>query len=137
MRVEKRKLFVAFIDFRKAYDKINRKLLFLKLQRLGVKGLLYQNIKAIYDDISYLIKVKGGYLDPISSTCGLKQGGVLSPLLFNLYVDEIGDIFNDLCDPVKLFSSPLSHLLYADDLILISTSQDWNIDWISSVGHGN
>ena len=35
MRVEKRKLFVAFIDFRKAYDKINRKLLFLKLQRLG------------------------------------------------------------------------------------------------------
>ena len=71
-----------------------------------------------------MIKVRGGYLDPISSTCGLKQGGVLSPLLFNLYVDEINDIFDDTCDPVKLFSSPLSHLLYADDLILISTSQD-------------
>ena len=123
LRVDKKKLYVAFIDFRKAYDKINRKLLFLKLQRLGVKGLLYQNIKAIYEDISYLTKVRGGYLDPIPSTCGLKQGGVLSPLLFNLYVDGIKDIFDDSCDQIKLFSCPLSHLFYADDLVLLSSSQ--------------
>ena len=73
----KKKLYVAFIDFRKACDKINHNLLFLKLQRLGVKGLLYKNIKAIYEDLSYMIKVTG-YLDPISSTRGLKQGGVFS-----------------------------------------------------------
>ena len=124
LKVEKRKLYVAFIDFRKAYDKINRNLLFLKLQRLGVKGLLYQNIKAIYKDISYLIKVRGGYLEPISSTCGLKQGGVLSPLLFNIFVDEIIKIFDDTCDPVQLYNDTLSHMLYADDLILLSTSKD-------------
>ena len=123
VKVEKKKLFVAFIDFKKAYDKINRNLLFLKLQRLGVKGLLYKNIRAIYEEISYLIKVSGGYLDPIASTRGLKQGGVLSPLLFNVYIDEINQIFDDSCDPIKLFNCPLSHLLYADDLVLISTSK--------------
>ena len=53
VQVEKKRLYVAFVDFRKAYDKINRSLLFLKLQRLGVKGLLYKNIKAIYDVIFY------------------------------------------------------------------------------------
>ena len=124
LKVEKKRLFVAFIDFRKAYDKINRNLLLLKLQKRGIKGKFYQNLKAIYSDISYVIKVKGGYLDPIPSTCGLKQGGVLSPSLFNIFIDDIKDLFDASCDPVDMFDVPLSHLLYADDLILMSTSMD-------------
>ena len=81
-------------------------------------------MKAMYKNISYVIKVRGGYLEPISSTCGLKQGGVLSPLLFNIFVDEIIKIFDDTCDPVQLYNDSLSHMLYADDLILMSTSKD-------------
>ena len=106
LKVEKKRLFVAFIDFRKAYDKVNRNLLLLKLQRRGIKGQFYKNIKAIYSNISYLIKVKGGYLNPIPSTCGLKQGGVLSPSLFNIFIDDIKDIFDDSCDPINLFEIP-------------------------------
>ena len=86
---EKKKVFSAFIDFKKAHDKINRRLLFLKLQRLGISGLFYQNIKAMYDQVFYLVKVKGGNLDPIRCQWGSKQGGVLSPLLFNLHIDNI------------------------------------------------
>ena len=115
---------MAFIDFRKAYDKVNRNLLLLKLQKRGIKGQFYKNIKAIYSNISYLIKVKGGYLNPIPSTCGLKQGGVLSPSLFNIFIDDIKDIFDDSCDPVNLFDVPLTHLLYADDLILMARSKE-------------
>ena len=106
IKVEKKRLFVAFIDFRKAYDRINRKLLLLKLQKRGIKGKFYRNLKAIYSYISYLTKVRGGYLDAISSTCGLKQGGVLSPSLFNMFIDDIGEIFDNCCDPVNLFCVP-------------------------------
>ena len=120
VKIEKKKLYVAFIDFRKAYDKINRTLLLLKLQKLGISGLFYRNIKAMYEQVYYLVKVKGGYLDPITSNIGLKQGGVLSSLLFNIYVDDIKDIFDDSCYPIDIFEKPLSHLLYADDLILMS-----------------
>ena len=122
MKVEKRKLFVAFVDFRKAYNKINRRLLLFKLQRAGIKGLLYKNIKSIYESISYMIKITGGYLTPILSSIGLKQGGVLSSLLFNLYIDDMRFIFDSSCDPVTHLKDPLSHLLYADDLILMSTT---------------
>ena len=76
----------------------------------------------MYKQFLYLIKVNGGHLDPISSRIGLKQGGVLSPLLFNLYIDDIKDIFDDSCCPVDIFENPLSHLLYADDLVLMSNS---------------
>jgi hypothetical protein len=121
---DKRRLYVAFIDFRKAYDRINRTLLLLKLQRLGINGLLYRNIKAMYKSVSYQVVVNDGLLEPISSQYGLKQGGVLSPLLFNLYIDDMRHIFDDTCDPVKILEQPLSHLLYADDLVLISTSEN-------------
>ena len=65
----------------------------------------------------------GGHLLPISSQLGLKQGFVLSPLLFNLYIDDIKNIFDKSCDPVYALHEPLSHLLYADDLAILSTSE--------------
>ena len=43
MRNEKRKLFAAFIDFRKSFGRIKHELLLFKLQRLGVRGLFYKN----------------------------------------------------------------------------------------------
>ena len=39
-------------------------------------------------------------------------------------MDGIKEIFDDSCDPVKLFDSPLSHLMYAGDLVLMATSQE-------------
>ena len=71
VRVERR-LIVAFIDFRKAYDRINRDLLLCK--KNGIRGTFYRNIKAMHNAISYKVKVQGGALDPITSRLGLKQG---------------------------------------------------------------
>ena len=77
----------------------------------------------MYKQTSYSIKLKNGYLDPLSSNLGLKQGCPLSPMLFNLYIDDIKDIFDKKCDPVFVSNTSIHHFLYADDLVILSLSR--------------
>ena len=120
----KKKLYVAFIDFKKAYDTVNRALLFDRLRQLGINGLFYRNIFEMYKNTKYSIKMKDGYLEPILSNLGLRQGCPLSPMLFNLFIDDVSDIFLNTVgtDPVHLQGKEISHFLYADDLVLVSES---------------
>ena len=64
--IERRKLkrkqtFVAFVNFKKAYDPINRAILWSKLQDSGIAGKILDVIKAIYNDVQYYIRLNGLY----------------------------------------------------------------------------
>jgi hypothetical protein len=61
-------------------------------------------------------------LQPILTTIGLKQGCGISPLLFNLFINKLPDIFDETCDPVKLGNDDLSSLLWADALVILSST---------------
>ena len=52
------------------------------------------------------------------------QGDTNSPLLFNIFVNKITQIFDASCDPVSVNNTPQSCLLCSDDLLLLSTSKD-------------
>ena len=77
----------------------------------------------MYKHTSYSIKLKNGYLDPLSSNLGLKQGCPLSPMLFNLYIDDIKDILDKKYDPVFVSDTTINHFMYTDDLVLLSLSR--------------
>ena len=124
VKKNKKRLYAVFIDFKKAYDTVDRKKLFRRLQSIGINGIFLKNLKTMYEQVSYRIKLKDGYLDPISSNLGLKQGCPLSPMLFNLYIDDIKDVFDDNCNPVTITDTKISHFLYADDLVLVSLSPE-------------
>ena len=55
-------------------------------------------------------------------TNGVRQGGVLSPQLFNVYIDGLSDILNKSTIGGTLGGKPINHLLYADDLCIVSLS---------------
>ena len=53
------------------------------------------------------------------------EGCHLSPMLFNLLVDDIFDLFdNAKCDPVKLHTKLIHCLMYADDLLILSETNN-------------
>ena len=88
----------------------------------------------MYSSVKYCVKLANGYTNPIPSEKGLKQGCVLSPMLFNLFIDDIGNIFDKTCSPVSLVDIELNHLLYADDFILLSTSSESLQNCLNAIG---
>ena len=110
VKKNRKKLFCAFVDYKKAYDTVDRNILLQRLQNIGVNGLFYKNIAAMYTKTEYSIKLQKGVLEPITSNLGPKQGCPLSPILFNIYIDDVKNIFGDSCDPIVMEKN-INHFL--------------------------
>ena len=118
-----RKLYVAFIDFEKAFDSISRKLLWHILLKNGMKGRQHKCVRTMYENVKARIRCCAKFTDYINCTRGVKQGDVCSPVLFSLFISELAlDIINNGRHGVSLSSDfvQLVILLFADDMILLS-----------------
>ena len=116
-----KKSYVAFIDIRKAYDTVPVELMLRKLALLGVSGRCLAYFRSLYSDATARVKTKYGLSDLIQLLRGLRQGCPASPLLFDIFIN---DILAD-CDALGVTLVGLDRngrivgLLYADDLVLI------------------
>jgi hypothetical protein len=120
---EKRKLYACFVDLSKAFDNVWRHGLLYKMAEIGIQGKVFEIIRSMYENTEYSIKTNSGASRNFSLDIGVKQGCVLSPLLFNIYVNDMKDYFEpDACSPPTLDGIQVTHLLHADDLIMFSTS---------------
>ena len=121
---ENKKLYFCFVDFRKAYDSIWREALFKKLLGYGVSSNFVSLLRNMHEKTKLSVRLPRSITEFFSSNVGLKQGRNMSPILFNLFVNDINEIFDvRFCHPVSLGNIKLSNLLYADDLILISETK--------------
>lgn len=93
-----------------------------KLYQAGIGGKFLKIIQNMYSSVSFAVKCENKKTDSFYTSVGVKQGCVLSPMFFNIYLNDLPTIFNDDCDPVCLNDSPLSCLMYADDLVIMSKS---------------
>ncbi len=81
--------FCAFIDFRKAYDSINRNKLWNRLSDIGLSGKLFKSIMSVYSSVTSCVRVNSNSNGWFDVKCGLRQGCILSPVLFNLYINDL------------------------------------------------
>jgi hypothetical protein len=77
------------IDLSKAYNRVPRNILWKKLEHMGVSRELIKAIKSTYSHCYESIKIGDTSLESFSLKNGLKQGSVLSPFLFIIYIDDM------------------------------------------------
>ena len=117
-------MYACFIDFSKAYDSVWRVGLLYKLILNGLSTKFIHLIKSMYEDLQLSVKLSDGVTPFFDTLLGVRQGCNLSPLLFNL---SVNDIFQELkdnsCQPIKLQQKDINCLMYADDLLILSETE--------------
>lgn len=92
---------------------------------LGIGGNMYKIIKNMYMKFNLRIKTLEGLSHLIKSNNGVRQGDGLSPILFNIFINELPlQFLNEDCISPKLNEEPIPCLLYADDLVILSETAD-------------
>ncbi len=133
-----RKLYCAFVDYRKAFDTVSRTILWRKILAQGISGKIFNVIKNLYESAKSCINFNGEVSDYFESKVGVKQGENLSPLLFALFLNDIEGFFTEnggarLGFMEKLFENALPDellwlkffiLLYADDTIILAENEE-------------
>jgi len=119
------KLYVAFIDFKKAYDTVNRTVLWSVLIKTGISGRMLKMVQSIYTTVQACVLSSSGKTDYFECLQGLKQGCVISPILFSLLINELAnEIIGKGKHGVSFGPSEIEMflLLFADDLTLLSST---------------
>lgn len=115
--------FCCYIDFCKAFDFISRDLLKYKLYSNGVNGRFFEAINAIYYDPIACVKVNDYFTEWFTTPSGVKQGDVLSPSLFALFINDLVTELKTLGKGIWCGGLFINCLLYADDIILVSENE--------------
>ena len=82
--------YLCFVDLEKAYDNVWRDGLWCRMRRVGIRGKVLRIVQQLYVDVQSRYVVNDRYVTPwVTMWKGVRQGCVLSPLLFNIYVDAL------------------------------------------------
>jgi exonuclease III len=122
-KVLRKPLYIAFIDFKSAFDSVNRTLLFYKLIKSGYHGKIINILKDMYSKTKSKVKIKNHLSDFLNESHGVNQGGISSPFLFKAFLADFRQYLNAKCGVNMSNGEILTHILWADDLILLAESK--------------
>ncbi|CAG9311391.1 unnamed protein product [Blepharisma stoltei] len=114
----------AFLDIRKAFDSVPRRLLLETLLRKGVQGKTINMISSMIQDERSSIIINGRPQEWIIIQKGVRQGGCVSPLAFNFIPNELAIRIKQTNLRVQIDQETnVGLLLYADDIVLLSETR--------------
>ena len=117
---------LGFVDLEKAFDTVPREMVMATLRRMGVPEAEVRMVEGTYEKTTARVVVGEGASEEFEVKNGLRQGSVLSPLLFIAVLD--------LISRNTVMKDAMKKLLYADDLALVAngnqelqeTMEEWN-----------
>jgi len=116
------KVYCAFLDASKAFDKVLTYGLITKLIKRSVPLAFIRILVSWYSSLHCAVTWNSVVGVPFQIFCGVRQGGILSPLLFAVYVDDLIDELRKCGCGLYIGSVFTGALLYADDIALLACS---------------
>ena len=136
---QKKRIYCAFIDYKKAFDSIKRNLLWSKMLKYNINGKMLRVIQNMYENAKSYVRSNGQQSELFECNIGVRQGDNLSPLLFAIFINDFENTLRENCNGVNLLTSDLKEkllkenicvylklftLLYADDTIVLAESEN-------------
>ena len=121
----RKSLVLNFVDFSKAFDSIHRPSLWKLLKLYGLPNKIVALIKSMFEGSESCVRVGQEHTDWFEITTGVRQGDVLSPLLFNIVIDYTMGKLQQVEGGLR-WTAPniLKGLAYADDICLLGEDVD-------------
>jgi len=121
-RLINKRVYMCAIDASKAFDKVIRLILWWKLAKKGLNRKVLKSLMAYYKCSKMKVQVNEESSSLFESTVGNKQGGPISPDLFNEYGDELTEWISSLDVGIWMGSMKIDIVQYADDITLVAST---------------
>ena len=133
---DRRRIYCVFVDYRKAFDSVNRFLLWEKLLRHNVNGKFLKIVQNIYKNAKSFVMNGKDKSDVFNCEVGVRQGDNLSPLLFATFLNDFNLFIAGKSNGIDLLPTGIANklesvrvffklftLLYADDTVVLATNE--------------
>ena len=117
------RVYSCFLDISKAFDSINHNILFNKLHQMGIPHYLIDVMRFWYRNQNVRVKYRDAFSDEWKLMNGVRQGGVLSGLLFSIYINALIDRVSETNMGCMLGISRSNIIAYADDIVILAPSR--------------
>eukprot|EP00005_Dracoamoeba_jomungandri_P011433 CAMPEP_0174276412 /NCGR_PEP_ID=MMETSP0439-20130205/60368_1 /TAXON_ID=0 /ORGANISM="Stereomyxa ramosa, Strain Chinc5" /LENGTH=1075 /DNA_ID=CAMNT_0015368631 /DNA_START=40 /DNA_END=3267 /DNA_ORIENTATION=- len=117
-----KKLYCALLDVYKAFDTVDHAILWEKCEKAGIEKVIIGFLEEFYFETVSMVVINGVFSREYEVKRGVKQGAVLSPVLFNIYVNEVLEVLRQY-NKCKVFDVWVGGMMFADDLAVTSWSE--------------
>ena len=108
-------LYVAYLDIKKAHLSVRRKALWWQLWKMGIRGRMWMVLKSLYGIMESCVVGDEEYMD---FEVGLRQGCVLAPLFFSLFMNVLVKGIRERVKGVRVGDAMVAMIMFADDIVL-------------------
>jgi len=115
-------LFITFVNFKQAYDSVNRQQLWTVLKNFGIPGNLVKMIEICKLNTYCKVRYQGELSPQFEVQSGLKQGDAISPILFNLVLEKV---IRDISVNHEMeMNGKNIMLVYVDDIVILGNTEN-------------
>ena len=122
----RKNVYVCFVDYAKAFDRVDHNKLWKILKEMGIPNRLTCLLRNLYAGQEATVRTGHGTIDWFQLRKGVCQGCILSPCLFNLYAEYImrNTGLEETQAGIKIAGRNINHLRYADDTTLMAEREE-------------